>query len=155
MAELSQEERIAGGVVTSDRVWGGLNALYFTDRRMISVRRVRTSKVLSTALLTGLIGAGMIMVREAKSMGANLKSETETDREQLDINDLLASKGSRAIDYGDIERITLKKKSFTMGSSDLKVRSSSRKKTFVFRRENFDEVLSLLKELLPDKIEVR
>lgn len=130
----------------TDVAWGGFMNLYLTDRRIV------VDKVGGTIAGAGLAAgaAGLLVASEiARQKGEAALALGRTPDE------VLMAAGNYAIDYSAVSHLVLKQKAMPVGYSRCKIESVQKNVTLAFKREYFDQVAGLLRQVLGDKVEVK
>lgn len=130
----------------SDVAWGGFMNLYLTDRRLVVDKVMGT--IAGAGLAAGVVGL-MVASNVARQRGEQALALGRTPDEVLG-----AAAGNYAIDYSAVSRLVLKRKVMQLGYSQCKVESAQKNVTLAFKREYFDQVVDLMRQVLGDKVEV-
>jgi len=134
----------------SDMMWGGIFDLILTDRRIV----VDYGRCLTNARNSDMYSIGAVLnIPTAK--GGTGKTETGTIQVVNVEYIIKAHRKNYVIENDDVKKIELRRKSFTRGRSDFKVKSTERKVHWVFTRDEFDVVSSELSAMFGDKVEVK
>lgn len=133
--------------MATDVMWGGFMNLYLTDRRLV------VEKVMGTIAGAGLAG-GVVGLMIASDVGRQ-RGERSLSLGRTPDEVLLAAAGNYAIDHSAVSRLVLKRKAMPVGHSRCKVASNQKNVTLAFKREYFDQVADLMRQVLGDKVEVR
>jgi hypothetical protein len=131
----------------TDVLRGGFMNLYLTDRRFV------VDKVMGTIAGAGLAGGvvGLLVASEvARQKGEKALALGRTPDEVL-----RAATGNYAIDYSAVSHLALKRKALPLGYSRCKIESSQKNVTLAFKREYFDQVADLMRQVLGDKLKVK
>jgi hypothetical protein len=151
MASAQQQEKVLRRLQKCvDRTWGGYCVLHFTDSRLI------VEKVGVTALQSFFYPHLLRLIVEFLSNRRTKAGEEGMKHEKGTPGYILAShRKNYALSYGEIEKVTLKRKITTWGYSELKVNSRQKKVTLGFKKEEFDDLASLLPSVIgTGKVEV-
>jgi len=139
------ETVIATILRASDPLWGGFMNVHLTNRRIV-VESVMKSAATAAAFAAGGIVGALIAQNVAGKKAQDMQSQKKT------IDEILASSDKNyAILHEDISALVLKRKALPIGCSRLKIVSRTKKITYAFKRELFDEVAAALNSLLPGR----
>lgn len=136
-------------IKASDVPWGGFLELYLTNKRIILVFVSGPGTAIAASLAAGFIGS-MIVSKHADKKGEQMYADAKS------LDQILASSPKNyAINYNDITDISMKRRALPIGYSRAEIRTRNRKVSYAFERKWFDDVLRVLKSVLPKKIEVK
>lgn len=121
--------------------------LYLPDRRFVVEKVMGT--IAGAGLAAGVAGL-MIAQHVAGQRGDRAFALGRTPDEVLG-----AETRNHAIDYSTVSRLTLKREAMPIGYSRCEIESSQKKVTLAFKREYFDQVVELMREVLGDKLKVK
>lgn len=131
----------------TDVAWGGFMNLYLTERRLV------VEKVMGTIAGAGLAGGvvGLMIASDvARQRGEQALALGRTPDEVL-----RAAPGNYAIDYFAVSRLVLKRSGPPVGYSRCKIASNQKNVTLAFKREYFEQVVGVMRQVLGGKVEVR
>jgi hypothetical protein len=131
----------------TDVMWGGFFNLYVTDRRLI------VEKVMGSAA-GAVFAAGIVGLRVASDV-AQQRGQRALALGRTPEQVLRASPGNYAIDYAAITKLVLTRNALPIGHTRCKVTSTQKNVTLAFKREYFDQVAGVMRQVLHDRVEIR
>ena len=150
MKKLEHEEMMLGRIIIAyERPWGSTNTLHFTNNRIIVERVASAAKVGGAIIAGGAVGF-KIAERRSKKKTEEMIQETVTPDQILNSHEK-----NYAINYEDIQKVTLKRKTVYYGTSFLTIESKNKKSVFTFPRKHNDHVPTLLPKIFSDKLEIK
>jgi len=135
-------------IMALERKWSSTNMLHFTNNRIIVERVAGAVKAGGAYALGGIVG-WKIADRHTRKKTEKIIQETVTPDQILNSNEK-----NYAINYDDIQKVTLKRKTVYYGTSFLTIESKNKKTVFTFPRKHNDHAPTLLPKIFPDKIEI-
>jgi hypothetical protein len=151
-----------------DPLWGGKKVLYFTNKRIIlerseyfGIREIFGSIIAALGFqliryglvnlgIAFMIGGGGLLLSYAIKIH-NRKSSIDTGIQKIST----LGKKTYSINYDELQMIILKKKSIPIGYSQLKLVLEKKNLILSFKRNLFDDLSSLLLQLIPSKVEIK
>ena len=133
--------------MATDVMWGGAMNLYITDRRIV-VDKVMGSTAGAWAA-GGVIG-GQIAENVARERSGVAMSQGRSPEDVL-----RSSSANYAIDYASITHLRLTRKALPIGYSRCKITSTQKNALLAVKREAFDDVANVLRQVLPGRVEVK
>jgi hypothetical protein len=134
--------------MATDVTWGGYLTLHVTEKRLV-VEKVMSSATGAAAVFAGGLVGAKIVSDAARRRGEQAAAVQRTPDEILQ-----AAAGNYAIDYRTVSRLVLKQKALPIGHSRCKITSSQKNVTLAFKREYFDQVAGVMRQVLGDLVEV-